>query len=61
MNARQLGIGPEIEKSTNIEDLHHLRLMALLDELLRDKGARKAAAAVDVDHRRRRPAWRAAG
>ena len=28
-----------------------MRLMALLDELVRDKGARKAAADLDVDHR----------
>ena len=34
-----------------IEDLHHLRLMALLDELVRDKGPRRAAADLDVDHR----------
>ena len=40
-----------IDKSKSIEDLHHLRLMALLDELVRDKGARKAAADLDVDHR----------
>ena len=42
---------PGIERSKSIEDLHHLRLMALLDELVRDKGARKAAADLDVDHR----------
>ena len=40
-----------IDKSKSIEDLHHLRLMALLDELVQDKGARKAAADLDVDHR----------
>ena len=40
-----------IDKSKSIEDLHHLRLMALLDELVRDKGARRAAADLDVDHR----------
>ena len=45
------GIGPGIDRSKSIEDLHHLRLMALLDELVRDKGARKAAADLDVDHR----------
>ena len=42
---------PGIDRSKSIEDLHHLRLMALLDELVRDKGARKAAADLDVDHR----------
>ncbi|MDE2781283.1 MAG: hypothetical protein OXI91_16640 [Chloroflexota bacterium] len=34
-----------------MEDLRHLRLMALLDELVRDKGPRRAAADLDVDHR----------
>ncbi|MXZ90424.1 MAG: hypothetical protein F4Z05_02965 [Chloroflexi bacterium] len=42
---------PGIHRSENIEDLHHLRLMALLDELVRDKGPRQAAADLDVDHR----------
>ena len=42
---------PGIDSSKSIEDLHHLRLMALLDELVRDKGARRAAADLDVDHR----------
>ena len=42
---------PGIDRSKSIEDLHHLRLMALLDELVRDKGARKAAEDLDVDHR----------
>ena len=45
------GIVPGIDRSKAIEDLHHLRLMALLDELVRDKGVRKAAADLDVDHR----------
>ena len=40
-----------IDRSESIEDLHHLRLMALLDELVRDKGPRRAAADLDVDHR----------
>ncbi len=44
-------IGPGIERSRSIEDLHHLRLMALLDEQVRDKGVRQAAADLDVDHR----------
>ena len=42
---------PGIHRSDSIEDLHHLRLMALLDELVRDKGPRQAAADLDVDHR----------
>ena len=51
MAAERPGIGPGIDRSKSIEDLHHLRLMSLLDELVRDKGARKAAADLDVDHR----------
>ena len=51
MASERPGMGPGIERSKSIEDLHHLRLMALLDELVRDKGARKAAADLDVDHR----------
>ena len=42
---------PGIDRSRSIEDLHHLRLMALLDEQVRDKGARKAAEDLGVDHR----------
>ena len=42
---------PGIDRSKSIEDLHHLRLMALLDEQVRDKGARKAAEDLGVDHR----------
>ena len=51
MASERPGIGPGIDRSKSIEDLHHLRLMALLDELVRDKGGRKAAADLDVDHR----------
>ena len=51
MASERPGMGPAIDKSRSIEDLHHLRLMALLDELVRDRGARKAAADLDVDHR----------
>ena len=51
MASERPGMGPGIDRSKSIEDLHHLRLMALLDELVRDKGARKAAADLDVDHR----------
>ena len=42
---------PVIEKSRNVEDLQHMRLMALLSELVRDKGPRRAAQEMDVDHR----------
>ncbi len=45
------GTVPGIDRSKSIEDLHHLRLMALLDEQVRDKGPRQAAADLDVDHR----------
>ena len=31
MASERPGIGPGIERSKSIEDLHHLRLMALLD------------------------------
>ena len=51
MASERPGMGPGIDRSKSIEDLHHLRLMALLDELVRDRGARKAAADLDVDHR----------
>ena len=51
MASERPGMGPGIDRSKSIEDLHHLRLMALLDELVRDKGARKAAQDLDVDHR----------
>ncbi len=42
---------PVFEKSRSIEDLDHMRLMVLLQELVRDKGLREAAEALDVDHR----------
>ena len=51
MAKEQGGASPRIEKSKNIEDLHHLRLMALLDELVQDKGPRQAAEDLGVDHR----------
>ena len=47
MDAKQAGI----DRSRSVEDLHRLRLMALLDEQVRDKGSRRAAADLDVDHR----------
>ena len=46
----------------SVEDLQHMRLMALLGELVRDKGVMKAAESLDVDHRTlTSAAWRAAG
>ena len=42
---------PAFEKSRSIEDLQHLRLMALLEELVRDKGIMRAAGELNVDHR----------
>ncbi len=42
---------PVFEKSRSIEDLQHLRLMALLEELVRDKGIMRAARELNVDHR----------
>ena len=37
---------PVIEESGRVEDVHHLRLMALLHELVREKGNRGVAAAM---------------
>ena len=42
---------PGIDGSRDVADLQHLRLMALLQELVRDHGVRKAAEKLDVDHR----------
>ena len=42
---------PVLEKSRSIEDLQHLRLMALLEEMVRDKGIMRAAQELNVDHR----------
>ncbi len=42
---------PAFEKSRSIEDLQHLRLTALLEELVRDKGIMRAAGELNVDHR----------
>ncbi len=42
---------PGIDGSRDIEDLHHLQLMTLLREQVRDHGVRKAAQKLDVDHR----------
>ena len=52
MNAkRQPGNGPGIERSKNVEDLHHLRLMALLDELVQARGIVRAARELGVNYR----------
>ena len=41
-----------MERSRNVADVHHLRLMSLLQELVRDKGGMKGAARVlGIDHR----------
>ena len=38
-------------KSRSIDDLHRLRLMALLDGLVRENVASRSTANLDVDHR----------
>ena len=40
-----------IEKSRSVRDMHHLRLMSLLQELERDHGRRKTAEILGVDRR----------
>ena len=42
---------PVFEDSGVVEDVHHLRLMALLCELVREKGNRGAAATLGIDPR----------
>ena len=42
---------PVIKESGRVEDVHHLRLMALLHELVREKGNRGVAAALGIDPR----------
>ena len=42
---------PIFTTSRAVEDMQHMRLMALLGELVRDKGVMKAAKALDVDYR----------
>ena len=39
------------EKSRSVRDMHHLRLMSLLQELERDHGRKKAAELLGVDRR----------
>ena len=51
MKARQPGTGPGMDRSRNIEDLHHLRLMSLLDEMVQDKGVMRAARDLGVNYR----------
>ena len=48
MNDRQK---PGIDRSKNIEDLHHLRLMTLLDEIVQAKGVTQAARDLGVNYR----------
>ena len=44
-------VEPVIEESRGVEDVHHLRLMALLHEMVREKGNRGAAEALGLDPR----------
>ena len=44
-------VEPVIEESRVVEDVHHLRLMALLHEMVREKGNRGAAEALGLDPR----------
>ena len=43
--------GPVIEGNRDVADMHALRRMALLQELARDHGRKRAAAILGVDHR----------
>ena len=47
MDRKQTGI----DRSRSVEDLHHLQLTALLDELVRDKGVMRAARELGVNYR----------
>ncbi len=40
-----------MQKSRYVEDVHHLRLMSLLNEMVRDKGYKGAARALGIDRR----------
>ena len=42
---------PVIDKSRALEDLHHVQLIALLRELLRDRGIMKTAQLLGVDYK----------
>ena len=48
---RQPGDGPGIDRSKSIEDLHQLRLMALLDEMVQGKGVMQTARDLGVNYR----------
>ena len=41
-----------IEESKDVENIHHMRLMALLQELVREKGYKGAARVLEIDRRR---------
>ena len=40
-----------IEDSKDVENVYHMRLMALLKELVRDKGFKSAARVLELDQR----------
>ena len=40
-----------IENSRDVENVYHMRLMALLQELVREKGYKGAARVLEIDHR----------
>ena len=40
-----------IEDSKDVENMHHMRLMTLLQELVRDKGFKSAARVLEIDQR----------
>ena len=42
---------PVFEKSRSVQDMQHMRLMALLNELVRDKGVMKATQLLGVDYK----------
>ena len=44
-------VEPVIEEGGSVEDVHHLRLMALLHDLVRKKGNRGAASVLGIDPR----------
>ncbi len=48
---RMRNVEPVIEESRNVEDVHHLRLMSLLHELVREKGNRSVVSALGIGPR----------
>ena len=42
---------PVFEKSKSVQDMQHMRLMALLNEMVRDKGVMKATQLLGVDYK----------